>query len=102
MAASAPRWGLVFLACPIPLRDEQKAALMRVAARAWFDDLHEMSFDWGEIRGTVRASTETTSLGTFIGQGFAAEVHTPEGSSVLRFLVAEHLLRSSAAPVAEA
>jgi hypothetical protein len=99
---ASPRWGLVFLACPIPLEDEQKTALMRLAARAWFDDLHETSFDWGELRGTVRASSEAVSLGTFIGQGFAAEVHSPAGRSELRFLVAEHLLQSTAAPVAEA
>jgi len=96
------RWGLVFLACPVPLEDEQKVDLVRLAAHAYFTDTGEVHFDWGSLRGTVRAASDTVSLGSFCGQRFTAEVHRAEGAANVSFLVAEPFLRESRQPVAEA
>ena len=97
------RWGLVFLASPLPMDDAQREDLVRLAARAWFEDLHEVAFDWPGLRGTVRAAGEAAILGSFVGQRFDAEVHTHQGeSAILRFLVAEALLQATHQPVAEA
>ncbi len=96
------RWGLVFLACPVPLEDEQKVDLVRLAAHAYFTDLGEVQFDWGALRGTVRAASDTVSLGAFCGQRFTAELHRAEGAATLTFLVAEPFLRDPRQPVAEA
>jgi hypothetical protein len=96
------RWGLIFLACPLPLNEEQKQALMLAAARAWFEDLSPMTLDWEELRGELRVSSEVVSLGSFIGQGFEAEVHTPTASGTVRFLVTEAQLQALGGEVAEA
>ena len=95
------RWGLVFVACPLPLSDEQKEGLVRLAAQAWFEDQSEIAFDWTDCQGVLTASSEVVALGTFVGQSFEAKVHVPEGSGRVRFLVTEKQLRL-AAPVAEA
>lgn len=95
------RWGLVFVACPLPLTEEQKQGLVRLAAQAWFEDQSTISFDWTGCQGVLTASSEVVALGTFVGQAFEAEVHVPEGSGQVRFLVTEKQLKL-AAPVAEA
>ena len=95
------RWGLVFVACPLPLSDEHKEGLVRLAAQAWFEDQPKISFDWTDCQGELTASSEVVALGTFVGQAFEAEVHVAEGSGLVRFLVTEKQLRL-AAPVAEA
>lgn len=95
------RWGLVFVACPLPLSDEDKEGLVRVAAQAWFEDQPRIPFDWSGCQGVLTASSEVVSLGTFVGQSFEAEVHVPSGSATVRFLVTEKQLQL-AAPVAEA
>ena len=99
---AALRWGFVFLASPVPLTEEQKLDLARVAARAWFQDQGRVDFDWPACHGTLRATGEARALGSFVGQLFEAEVHVPEGSGVVRFLVAEAQLRTWGAEVAEA
>lgn len=95
------RWGLIFVACPLPLSDEQKEGLVRLAAQAWFEDQPRLAFDWADCQGVLTASSDVVALGTFVGQAFEAEVHLPEGSGQVRFLVTERQLRA-AAPVAEA
>lgn len=86
------RWGFVFVACPVQLTEEQQQGLVRVAAQAWFEDLPEVHFDWEECRGTLRPSSEAVTLGTFYGQRFTAEVHLPDHSGKVEFLVTEHQL----------
>ncbi len=95
------RWGLVFVACPLPLTEEQKEGLVRLAAQAWFEDLGRVPFDWSGCQGVLTATSDVVALGTFVGQAFEAEVHLPEGSGQVRFLVTEKQLKL-AAPVAEA
>lgn len=95
------RWGLVFVACPLPLSEEQKEGLVRLAAQAWCEDLGQIPFDWTGCQGVLTATSDVVSLGTFVGQAFEAEVHVPEGSGQVRFLVTEKQLKL-AAPVAEA
>jgi hypothetical protein len=105
MASPLLRWGLVFLACPLPLDDAQKRDLALLAAQAFCEDVSSVSFDWDGLRGEVRATGRATALGSFVGQAFAAEVHQPDGTSAtLRFLVTEPQLRALRpdAPVAEA
>ena len=65
------RWGLVFLHCPIPMDDAQKAALVRVAARAYFTDQERLTFERPMFHGEVRATSETVALGSFIGQFYS-------------------------------
>lgn len=95
------RWGLVFVACPLPLTEDQKEGLVRLAAQAWFEDLGQVPFDWTGCQGVLTATSDVVALGTFVGQAFEAEVHLPEGSGQVRFLVTEKQLKL-AAPVAEA
>lgn len=101
-AAGSIRWGFVFLSCPLPLEEEQKLALVRLAARAWFEDATELHLNEGELRATVRPTSDTVLLGTFVGQRFRAEVHLPERTGKVEFLVAEAALRAGGQAVAEA
>ena len=91
------RWGLVFVACPLPLSDEDKEG-PRVAAQAWFEDQPRIPFDWSGCQGCSPRRARV-SLGTFVGR--PSSVHVPSGSATVRFLVTEKQLRL-AAPVAEA
>jgi hypothetical protein len=95
------RWGFVFVACPLPLSEEQRLELVRLAALAWFQDLPEIRFDWEGCEGVVRIGSEVMSLGAFTGQLFIALVNIQEESGgksgEVRFLVAEgQLSRQSA------
>lgn len=96
------RWGFVFLACPLPLSEEQKQALVQLAARAWFEERSPLAFDWPACSGELRATSDAVPLGSFVGQRFEAEVHLPTGSGRVAFLVTEAQLRAAAGPVAEA
>lgn len=96
------RWGFVFLACPLPLSEVQQDALVRLAVRAWFEDAVELTFADEEFRGAVRPSSDTVLLGSFVGQRFTAEVHLPERSGKVEFLVAESQLRAGRGEIAEA
>lgn len=96
------RWGLVFLRCPVSFTEEQKVHLVKLAARAYFDDEGEVEFEWPLFRGKVRAVSEAVALESFVGQRFQAEVHLPEGSHVVDFLVTEAQLRATVGEVAEA
>ena len=97
------RWGLVFLQCPLPIEDEQKMALIRLAATAYFEDLPEVEFNWPAFKGSVRATSDTVALGSFVGQRFEADVHFPDGQATLKFLVTEAQLQMAwNQPVAEA
>ena len=90
------RWGLVFLHCPLPLDEEQKVELVKLAATAYFEDRDALPLDLPGLRGEVRATSETTALGGFVGQRFEAEVHLTDGTSaVLRFLVTEAQLNAA-------
>ena len=102
MSGGALRWGFVFLSCPLPLSEEQKLALAKLAAKAWFEDATELSVAEGEFRATVRPTSDTVMLGTFYGQRFTAEVFLPERSGKVEFLVAEAALAAARAEVAEA
>ena len=90
------RWGFVFIACPVKLSEEQRTALVRLAAHAWFTDQAEVRFDWEGCEGVVRVASDTMSLGTFVGQRFTAEVNLAGESGRVEFLVAEHHLREAA------
>ena len=96
------RWGFVFLACPIQLTEAQQEQLVRLAVRAWFEDATELLFTEEEFRGAVRPSSDTVLLGSFVGQRFTAEVHLPERSGKVEFLVAESQLRGGRGEIAEA
>ncbi|MFN7146904.1 MAG: hypothetical protein ACK4YP_24225 [Myxococcota bacterium] len=87
------RWGFVFLACPLKLTEEQRHSLVRLAATAWFTDQSELRFDWEGCEGVLRVASDVTSLGTFTGQKFTAEVNLPDTSGEVQFLVAEHHLK---------
>jgi len=89
------RWGLVFLACPVSFSDAQTQELVRLAARAWFEDCDRVPIDWPDMRGEVVARGEAVSLGSFFGQRFGAEVHRPDIGDVafVEFLVAESALQ---------
>lgn len=100
--SSAIRWGFVFVSCPLALSEEQRMSLVRYAVRAYFDDQRELNFNEEEFRGTVRPSSDTVLLGTFYGQRFTAEVHLPERSGKVEFLVAEAQLKAARAEIAEA
>jgi len=101
-ASAALRWGFVFLSCPLPLDEDQKFALARLAAKAWFEDATELALTEGEFRATVRPTSDTVMLGTFYGQRFTAEVHLPERSGKVEFLVAEKALAAARQDIAEA
>lgn len=96
------RWGFVFVSCPLPLSEEQRERLVRYAVRAYFDDQRELSFNEEEFRGTVRPSSDTVLLGTFYGQRFTAEIHLPDRSGKVDFLVAEAQLQAGRREIAEA
>lgn len=96
------RWGLVFLACPLDLDDAQKLELVKLAARAWFEDQPVVSFEWEDLHGELRSVSEITSLGPFIGQQFEATVDGAAGKGRLRFLVTEAQLQAAWLPPAEA
>ena len=96
------RWGLVFLQCPIDLAEEDRKRLVMLAAKAYFDDEGRVPFEWEHLRGEVRATSEAVAMGTFTGQPFEAEVHRPEGSATLKFLVTEKQLQAMNGVVAEA
>lgn len=97
------RWGLVFLACPLPLSEEQKLELVRLAASAYFGELGSVRFDHEAFSGEVRATSGTVALGSFVGQAFEAEVHVPHGSGLVKFLVTEAQLTAAwGGPAAEA
>ncbi len=87
------RWGVVFVACPIPMEEERRLDLVRLAVQAWFTDQRELRFDWPGCEGVVRAGSDVMSLGTFTGQLFIAEVNQGERSGQVRFLVAEKHLQ---------
>ena len=96
------RWGLVFLHCPIDLDEEDKRRLVRLAAKAYFEDEERVPFVWEHLRGEVRATSGAVAVGTITGQPFEAEVHRPEGAATLRFLVTEKQLQAVSGVVAEA
>lgn len=87
------RWGLVFLYCPIPLEDDKKLTLVRLAASAYFEDKKHVTFEQPAFQGEVRATSDTVALGGIVGQRFEADVHLPEGSATFRFLVTEAQLQ---------
>lgn len=93
---SPVRWGFIFVACPLPLSEQQRDDLVRLAAQAWFADLPEVRFDWTGCEGVVRPSSEVVSLGTFVGQLFVAQVNLADRSGEVRFLVAEAQLQQMA------
>ena len=98
-----PRFGLVFVACPVQLTEEQKVGLVIQAARAWFEEIESLDFDTHGCRGTLRPSSDPMTLGTFSGRRFTAEVHTVDEKGTVDFLVAEKELRQAwAGEVAEA
>jgi hypothetical protein len=84
------------------LAEEQKLDLVRLAARAWFEDLREMAFDWPGCSGVLRVASDTVALGSFVGQRFDADLHQESGSGKVQFLVAEGQLPRRHGPVAEA
>lgn len=96
------RWGFVFLACPLPLEEAQRLTLVRLAARAWFENATELDVVEDEFRATVRPTSDSMLLGSFFGQRFTAEVHLPERSGKVEFLVAEAALRQGGQTVGEA
>lgn len=98
----AARWGFIFLHCPLPLSEDQRLELVRLAARAYFQDLPEIGIDLGDLKGTVRPRSDAVLLGSFYGQRFIADVHLPDRSGEVSFLVTEAALRASAAEIAEA
>jgi hypothetical protein len=89
------RWGLVFLYCPIDLDEDDKRRLVMLAARAYFEDAGVVPFEWEHLRGEVRASAEAVAMGAITGQPFEAEVHRPQGSAILKFLVTEKQLQAA-------
>ena len=96
------RWGLVFLACPLDLDDDQKLELVKLAAQAWFEDEPVISFDWTDLQGELRSISEVTNLGPFVGQQFEARVDGTAGKGRVRFLVTEAQLQAAWLPPVEA
>ena len=92
------RWGLVFLACPLDLGDDQKLELVKLAARAWFEEQTVVHFEWEDLSGELRSASEVTTLGPFIGQLFEAKVEGRAGKGRLRFLVTEAQLQAAWTP----
>ena len=97
MLTSAVRWGFLFLSCPLPLTDEQRDGLVRLAARAYFEDLTEIAIDLEDCRGFVRPTSDAVLIGSFYGQRFRAEIHLPDMQGTVEFLVAEAKLREATA-----
>ena len=98
------RWGIVFLACPLQLSEDQRRDLMLAAVRAHHDGVEETPLNVEGIRGALRVLPESVALGGLSGRLFEAEVATPDAQEgLLRFLVAEKELRlMQGGPVAEA
>lgn len=94
------RWGMVFLACPLDLDDAQKLELVKLAARAWFEEQPVLLFEWEDLGGELRSMSEVTTLGPFIGQLFEARVEGRAGKGRLRFLVTEAQLQAAWTPPA--
>ena len=94
------RWGFVFVSCPIPMTEERRLALVRLAATAWFSDTREIRFDWDDCEGVVKTGSGVMSLGGFTGQLFIAEINQGDTSGEARFLVAEGHLRQREIPEA--
>lgn len=102
---SAPlsaRWGFIFLHCPLPLDEEQRLELVRLAAHAYLHDLPEIAIELPELRGVVRPCSDAVLVGSFYGQRFTAEVHLPDRDGQVSFLVAEAALRAAGPVAAEA
>ena len=100
---SAPgRWGLVFLASPFRLTEEQKTGLALLAARAFLSEEGRATFDWERLHGELRATSEVRVVGSFVGQEFEAVLHSPEKSGKAVFLVAEKNIRAWGGVVGEA
>jgi len=96
------RWGFVFVHCPVRLSEDQRLGLVELAVRAFFDDTPTVAFDWAYCRGEVRVASDAVTMGAFCGQRFTADVHVPEGSGRVEFLVTEAQLQAARGPVAEA
>ncbi|MCK6524054.1 hypothetical protein L6R49_21815 [Myxococcota bacterium] len=92
------RWGLIFVACPLPLTEEQKLDLVRLAAGAYFQGQGHVPFDWPELRGELRVTGGEISLGSFTGRAFEADVHLPTRQGLVKFLVTEAQLRAAWTP----
>jgi hypothetical protein len=92
------RWGLIFIACPLPLTEDQKLDLVRLAAGAYFQGQGLVAFDWPELRGELRVSGGEISLGSFTGRAFEADVHLPTRQGLVKFLVTEAQLRAAWTP----
>lgn len=92
------RWGLIFIACPLPLSEEQKLDLVRLAAGAYFEGQGLVPFDWPELRGELRVTGGEVSLGGFTGRAFEADVHLPTRKGLVKFLVTEAQLRAAWTP----
>ncbi|NOY25588.1 MAG: hypothetical protein GXP62_06915 [Oligoflexia bacterium] len=96
------RFGLVFLVCPISVNQDQTIELVKLAARAWFDDQDVVLFEWEGLSGELRSVGGITNLGPFIGQQFEAQVEGTSGTGLVRFLVTEAQLQAAWLPPAEA
>ncbi|MBK7755678.1 MAG: hypothetical protein IPO67_25180 [Deltaproteobacteria bacterium] len=92
------RWGLIFIVCPLPLTEEQKLDLVRLAAGAYFQGQGQVPFDWPELRGELRVTGGELSLGSFTGRAFEADVHLPTRQGLVKFLVTEAQLRAAWTP----
>ncbi len=96
------RWGFVFLHWQVKLSERQRLDLVRLAIKAYMDDLSSIDFDWPACHGALTVESDAVALGSFAGQRFRAEVHVPEGSGSVEFLVTEAQLRAAQGQVAEA
>ena len=98
------RWGIVFLACPLQLSEDQRRDLMLAAVRAHHEGATETPLDVEGIRGDLRALPDSVTMGGLSGRLFEANVATPDAKKgLLRFLVAEKELRvMQGGPIAEA
>ncbi len=99
---SPVRWGFIFLACPLPLDEEQRLTLVRLAARAWFEGKDELSHAEEGFHATVRPTSDAMLVGSFYGQRFTAAVDAGEKKGKVEFLVAEAALRAGGQEIAEA
>ena len=97
------RFGIVFLACPLKLSEDQRRALMLTAIRAHQAEVHQAPVEIEGVRGQLKA-LDAVTLGGMSGRLFEAQVATPEGDEgLLRFLVADRELQLyQGGPVAEA
>ena len=96
------RWGFVFLSCPTALSDDEREQVVRCAIEAHFDDQQRVDFDLRGMAGSVRATSEATSLGGFVGRRFEAQLITEKGEVKLQLLVTEKQLQEAAAEMIEA